>query len=223
MDRMKLRQRQHLTLFTYSFSFLLVASSSFFFALLWPFSEAKAHCKAWHPHHCSLPDLDPTVGIPGSAKFAEEAWGEAGGSAYIAASKTMRARHGSSSGLDSFQKRFLKPSFGGLVDKVVVVYNARMMDKWCSFGKCTPTSSAAQTYCNRIYVADSYKPNNVSQLILLSHEMIHSRQCEQLGGEGKFGYHYFREFKRAGQSYENNKLEQEAFSHERRFAKGLGG
>ena len=48
--------------------------------------------------------------------------------------------------------------------------------------------------------------------------MTHSKQCEELGGEGKFGFHYFREFKRAGQNYENNKLEREAYSFEEQFA-----
>lgn len=79
----------------------------------------------WHPHHCSLPDLDPTRAIPG---FAEKAWGEAGGAAYPSAASIMRGRHGGSQGLDEFQKRNLRPSFGDLVDQVVVIYNARMMD-----------------------------------------------------------------------------------------------
>jgi hypothetical protein len=33
-----------------------------------------------------------------------------------------------------------------------------------------------------------------------------------------FGFHYFREYKRAGQSYENNRLEREAFDFEAQFA-----
>jgi hypothetical protein len=30
---------------------------------------------------CNIRDLDPTPGIPGSKRFVEQAWGEAGGSA----------------------------------------------------------------------------------------------------------------------------------------------
>jgi hypothetical protein len=188
----------------------LIASSSLLLTILWPFSEAKAHCKVWHPHHCSLPDLDPTRAIPG---FAEKAWGEAGGAAYPSAASIMRGRHGGSQGLDEFQKRNLRPSFGDLVDQVVVIYNARMMDQWSAFGKSINLSgvdSAGQTYCNRIYIRDAYNPNDVQQVRLLAHEMVHSRQCRDLGGEGKFGFHYFREFKRAGLNYANNKLEKEA-------------
>jgi len=47
---------------------------------------------------------------------------------------------------------------------------------------------------------------------------MHSKQCEQLGGEEKFGFQYFKEYKRAGLNYENNKLEREASSFENRFA-----
>ena len=63
--------------------------------------------------------------------------------------------------------------------------------------------------------------SDFQQLVTLSHEMTHSKQCEELGGEGKFGFHYFREFKRAGQNYENNKLEREAYGFEEQFAGGL--
>jgi hypothetical protein len=170
---------------------------------------------------CSIKDLDPTTGIPGSKEFAEQAWGEAGGSAYQAAADVTRGRNGGSQGLDELQKWHLRPHFGNLVDQVAIIYSARMMDQWSAFGKeinLSGIDTAAQTYCNRIYVRDPYKSNNFQQLVTLSHEMTHSRQCEQLGGEGKFGFHYFREYKRAGQNYENNKLEREAFNFQNQFA-----
>jgi hypothetical protein len=200
----------------------LVASSSL---LLWPVSKVQAHCKVWHPHHCSLTDIDPTRGIPGSKDFAENAWGEAGAVAYPAAASIMRGRHGSSQGLDSFQKRNLKPHFGDLVDQVVVIYNASMMDRWSALGKSINLSgvdTAAQTYCDRIYVRDPYKPNDLQQLELLAHELVHSRQCQSLGGAGKFGFHYFREFKRAGLGYDGNKLEKEADSFSKQIASSFG-
>jgi hypothetical protein len=152
---------------------------------------------------------------PITKPLAEEAWGEAGGSAYPAAANIMRGRNGGSQGLDEFQKRNLRPHFGSLVDQVVVIYNARMMDQWSAFGKSINLSgvdTAGQTYCNRIYIRDSYKPNDLQQIELLAHELVHSRQCRDLGGEGKMGFHYFREFKRAGLNYANNKLEREADS-----------
>jgi len=173
---------------------------------------------------CDIEDLDPTPGIPGSRDIAERVWGNAGSSAYQAAASAMRGRNGRSQGLDEVQKKYLRPHFGDLVDRVAIIYGARMLDQWSAFGKeinLSGVDTAAQTYCNRIYVRDSYKPNDFQQLVTLSHEMIHSKQCEELGGEGEFGFHYFREFKRAGENYENNKLEQEAYSFENQFASSL--
>jgi len=37
-----------------------------------------------------------------------------------------------------------------------------------------------------------YNPGDSGQLVLLAHELIHSRQCKQFGGAGKFGYQYFK-------------------------------
>jgi len=91
------------------------------------------------------------------------------------------------------------------------------MDEWSAGGmRVNLGQSDAQTYCNRIYFNDP-KSDDTSQLSLVAHELIHSKQCEQLGGAGKFGYHYFKEYKRANQSYENNKLEKEAFAFENQF------
>ena len=180
---------------------------------------AQAHCPWDDPLHCAS-HADPTPLIPGSREVAEQVWGESGSSAYQAAASTMRGRNGGSQGLDEVQKKYLRPHFGDLVDRVAIIYGARMLDQWSAFGKeinLSGVDTAAQTYCNRIYVRDSYKPNDFQQLVTLSHEMTHSKQCEQLGGEGKFGFHYFREFKRAGQNYENNKLEREAYGFQEKF------
>jgi Domain of unknown function (DUF4157) len=131
----------------------------------------------------------------------------------------MRERNRSGQGLDETQKRFLRQRYGELVDQVRVAYGSSMMDEWCGFGKCTPTDSAAQTYCDRIYVRDPYKPNDADQLVLLAHEMRHSQQCSERGGEGSFGFHYFREYKRADQNYANNSMEIDAVNTARDFTK----
>lgn len=158
------------------------------------------------------------------ASFLEEAWGQAGIVAYQAAAKTMRARNGEGQPLDNFQKRYLRRYFIDLIDRVAVIYNAQMMDRWVVSGmaiRVGTVESAAQTYCDRIYVRDPYKLEDTSQLIVLSHEMVHVRQCKRLGGHEQFGYNYFKEFKRAGQAYEKNKLEQEAYKFQAKFAKTL--
>ncbi len=194
---------------------------------------AKAGCARWDVA-CKLREagrqIDPTnpnsdtrrilrENDPTSPAFAENQWGNAGGAGYPAAAEWMRANNGSSQGLDETQKRYLRPHFGNLVDRVVVVYNANLMDEWSALGyRIDLGESAAQTYCERIYVDDPYNSGDFAQIELLAHELTHSKQCEQLGGAGKFGYHYFREYKRAGQNYENNKLEREAFDFEEQFA-----
>ena len=94
--------------------------------------------------------------------------------------------------------------------RVKVKYGADMMDRWGSGNFQVSQGSAGQTFCNTIYIQDSYRQNDNSQLILLAHELQHSRQCENLGGMSNFGYRYFKEYKKAGQSYANNALEREA-------------
>jgi hypothetical protein len=153
--------------------------------------------------------------------IAEEAWGQTGAVVYQVAAQWMRAKNGSSQYLDETQKLYLRPYFGDLVDRVMVIYDAKLMDDWLYAGfkvDIGQEHSIAQTYCKRIYVDDPYKPGDFGQITLLAHELIHSRQCEQFSGAAKFGYYYFREFKRADQNYENNKLEREAEDFQRQFA-----
>lgn len=156
--------------------------------------------------------------------LVEETWGQAGIVAYPAAAQWMSTNNGSSQELDNIQKQFLRPYFGSLVDRVAIVYKAKLMDDWLYAGfkiDIGQVDAIAQTYCDRIYVEASYKPNDPSQLMLLAHELVHFMQCEKLGGKAMFGYYYFKEFKKAGQNYENNKLEREANDFQGQFAKWL--
>jgi hypothetical protein len=192
-------------------------------SLFWS-SPAHAVCVTVFGREVCHQDLDPTRPIPGSAGVAEQAWGEAGSAAYQAAARIMRERNGSGQGLDETQKRFLRQRYGELVDQVSVRYGARMMSEWCALGKCVNlggVDSAAQTYCDRIYVGNSYRANDADQLVLLAHEIRHSEQCRERGGEGSFGFHYFREYKRAGQNYANNSMEIDAENTARDFARNI--
>jgi len=153
--------------------------------------------------------------------ISEELWGQAGIVAYQAAARWMYANNSSYRELDDIQKQYLRPYFGSLVDRVAIAYNARLMDGWLSADvqiDIGQVDAVAQTYCQRIYLEDSYKPRDSRQLALLAHELVHSRQCEQLGGISQFGYHYFKEYKRAGQNYANNIMEIVANNFENRFA-----
>lgn len=164
-----------------------------------------------------LRENDPT-----SPAFAENQWGNAGAVGYPAAAKSMKANNGGSQSLDEIQKKYLRPHFGGLVDQVAIIYNANLTNELSAGGYKIPLKQyGGQTFCNRIYLDDPYKPNDREQRILLAHELTHSKQCQQLGGEGKFGYHYFKEFKKAGQNYENNKLEKEAYAFQAQFESQL--
>jgi hypothetical protein len=182
----------------------------------------NSNSQSFQAERCNWSDITCNPDLKEYTKaIAEEAWGQAGIVAYQAAAQWMRANNGSTQELDNIQKQHLRPFFGDLVDRVAIAYNARLMDDWLYAGfkiDIGQVDSVAQTYCDRIYIERSYKPNDPGQLTLLAHELMHSRQCEQFGGVGKFGYYYFREFKKAGQSYENNKLEREANDFERQFA-----
>lgn len=155
-------------------------------------------------------------------KFSEAAWGKVGKNAYQAAAQVMASNNTGGQPLDEIQKYYLRPHFGNLVDEVTVVYNARLMDEIVAASfRIDVGKSNAQVYGNKIYVSAEYKPGDIEQLILLAHEMVHVKQYKELGSLEKFGYNYFKEYKRAGQNYRANKMEREAFEFERKFANWL--
>lgn len=196
------------------FGFLSVCTSLGLIALTE--SVQAGHCSWVHPDACLSP--------PGTGDLSAELWGEAGRVAYPAAASTMATRNSDRRSLDEFQKQQLRPYFGDLVDRVRVSYNSRMMNEWSALGYEIPLpgeASAAQTYCDRIYIRNDYQARSLAQLTLLAHELVHSQQCDQYGGESKFGYHYFKKYKQANQNYANNELERVAEGLEQRFAEYL--
>ena len=162
------------------------------------------------------------AGSEAKSSLAEEAWGQAGSIAYQAASKTMRSKNGQGLPLDNIQKRYLRRYFIDYIDRVTVIYSAQMMDRWM-FGNVVVhfgnVEAIAQTYCDRIYLRDRQNSEDIRQLGIIAHEMVHVRQCNQNGGLDQFGYQYFVEYKRAKQKYENNLMEREAYDLQNRFAK----
>ena len=170
----------------------------------------------------ALSDVRFFANSEAKSSLAEEAWGQAGSIAYQAAAKTMRSKNPEGLPLDNVQKRYLRRYFIDYLDRVTVIYGAQMMDRWIlgnvavHFGK---VETIAQTYCDRIYLRDPYDPENIKQLGILAHEMIHVRQCAKVGGLDQFGYQYFVEYKRAKQKYENNLMEREAYDLQNRFVK----
>lgn len=145
-----------------------------------------------------------------------------GALSYEAIAHIMDRNHDRPRELDAQQKRYLRPYFGDLVDRVEVVYDAQLMDSWVGANlRIDLGHSNAQVYGNRIYVNASYQPDDLNQIVLLGHELVHVRQSEDLGGLYRFGYEYFREYKRADLIYEQNFFEREAFAFEARFTRWL--
>jgi Domain of unknown function (DUF4157) len=173
----------------------------------------------------SISKLSALVAYAAQTSWLEEAWGQAGAVAYEAAAKTMLGRNNlSKRSLDNFQKLYLRDNFNNQIDRVAIVYDAQLMDWWVVGGMSIhlgTVDSTAQTYCDRVYIRSAYQPKDINQLIVLAHEMVHVRQCQQLGGIKQFGYTYFKEYKRANQKYEKNKLEKEAFVFQKKFATSL--
>ncbi len=142
-----------------------------------------------------------------------EVWGNSGIVMFNVATQLMATRNPVGQPLTVVQKKSLRPLFGELVDRVQINYSSRLMDRWSNGEQevhVGDVDSAAQTYCNRIYVRDVYQHTNQGQLFLLAHELAHSAQCERLGGSNKFGYKYFKSYYEVGKQYAKNPLEKEA-------------
>lgn len=162
-----------------------------------------------------LRDVDP-------AGASEETWGEAGRVAYLAAAQIMKRRSPRGETLDESTKRRLRREYRELVDRVTIHWGVSTLDEWAAAKfkiRLTDTDSVAQTYGYDVYTRwNRGEQSSTYILSLLSHELMHSRQYEQYGKSlSNFGYHYFKEYKKANQNYANNRLEREAFEMESRF------
>ncbi len=190
----------------------------------------EAHCRVYHPHHCGTNDIrnlpnqipkeiDDCINGGGCSLPADEAWGEAGRIAYTTGLTTIAAKNSTlpAKSLSSWQKEHLRPYFGNLVDRVKIKYGATTLDNWRVGNFRISIPSDGQTFCNDIYITQRYNRNDRNLLSLITHEMVHSLQCERLGGASNFGYKYFKEYKRANQVYRNNKLEREAYDFAKKF------
>ncbi len=204
----------------YQFCLLTLITAVATVALLFPHSlQDRLAAGDLIPTNLRLPNL-AAIDPPSSA----QAWGETGATMLPFAAQIMELRNPQGIPLDLAQKGYLRPLFGDLVDRVTIVYQAKLLDRWSQDGKEThigDVNSAAQTYCDRIYIRAAYKQRKTESLILLAHEMTHSQQCQQAGGISKFGKRYFQGYFQGGQTYEDNPLEKSARAIERKFAHQL--
>ena len=200
--------------------------SSFFLALFGTSKIAQADCTKWHPHHCGVRDVERELNNcfnGGCSIPADEAWGEAGRGVYTSGLAAIAAKNSTlpAKSLDTWQKDRLRPYFGDLVDRVKIKYGATTLDNWRIGGETISIPSDGQTFCNDIYLTKRHRGEDKELLELIAHEMVHSQQCERLGGASNFGYNYFKHYKRANQNYRNNKLEVEAYDIAARFENEL--
>jgi hypothetical protein len=159
-----------------------------------------------------------------AAPTSDLAWGETGATVLPLAAQIMAIRNPQGIALDESEKGLLRPLFGNLVDRVRVVYNAQLLDRWSQGGKETHiggVDSSAQTYCDRIYIRARYKPHDTDRLVLLAHELTHSQQCDRAGSINRFGERYFQGYYQGGQNYQDNPLEKSARAMEEKFTREL--
>ena len=166
-----------------------------------------------------LPELQELA-----AATPEQAWSDTGATVLPLAAQIMAIRNPLGVPLDLAQKGYLRPLFGNLVDRVTIVYQAQLLDRWSQGGQETHiggVDSSAQTYCDRIYIRAPYKSSDTDRLVLLAHELTHAQQCDRAGSISKFGKRYFQGYFQGGKTYQNNPLEQAARRMEERFTHQL--
>ncbi|MEO6812004.1 MAG: DUF4157 domain-containing protein, partial [Isosphaeraceae bacterium] len=159
----------------------------------------------------------PVIKIPKIGDPSVELWGTGGRVGYVASAGIMSARNTNRPGtlISPSDKAALRPKLGSVVDNVTVYYGADPLNAWGAGSytiKLGGTEASAQTYGNNIYIRSSKEGlSDRDRLSLLIHELTHVQQYQRFGSSlSNFGYEYFKEYKKGGLNYENNKLEKEA-------------
>lgn len=128
--------------------------------------------------------------------------------------------------LDGTSRYYLRPWFGDLVDRVRVIWNARLNDQMEFVRGLIAPGSRAQTYGYQLYIAPSQgapDPESTPQLLLLAHELVHTAQYVRYGEDlARFCHEYMQGWVQSRGVYAQNPLEQEAFDTAFAFAQWLG-
>lgn len=154
----------------------------------------------------------------------ETAFANAGAAAYVAAAAAIEETNDDlpKVEIDAQRKALLRPDFGSIVDDVRIVFNAGLV-QLNILGQQIGTNPSAQTFGDRLYFEDEYAPGDAGQLEVLAHELVHTQQYRSAGSSlWEFGKRYFREYYRAGLSYDDNAMEQEADEFAACFMKRVG-
>jgi hypothetical protein len=108
--------------------------------------------------------------------------------------------------------------------QIRIVYEAQLLNKHQLLKNLPFTimdDTLAQTFGDIIYIKRAYKPRDGGLLTLLSHEIYHVKQYKELQSISNFGAKYAKEFVNGGFSYDNNRMEIEAYQAEAKFRKWL--
>jgi hypothetical protein len=168
-------------------------------------------------------ELKTGIGNLNPAGVSEELWGEGGRLAYTSAAAVMSKRSPTGEPLSDAQKSALRPYFCALVDKVTVHWATPPLDEWAANNfrvRLDDPETVAQTYGYDIYF--KYRSGEYdSELPTIVHELVHVQQFEKYGSSfSNFGYHYFKNYKKANLNYLNNDMEVEANQREDSFTAG---
>ena len=146
------------------------------------------------------------------SEAGETGFANAGATAYVVAEAGIREDNDDrpSVAIDDERKALLRPDFGDIVDDVLIVYGAELVEL-VILGQRIGTNADAQTFGTRLYFEGPYVAGDADQLKLLAHELIHTQQYRDARRSSwEFGKRYFREYYRAGFSYDDNEMEKEA-------------
>jgi hypothetical protein len=115
--------------------------------------------------------------------------------------------------LTSSDRRVLRSFFGDVVDDVRFYFDAKIVDEW-DLGFTNVQFAfdvAAQTFGDKVFVDDRYRPGDSDQLNLLAHELQHVRQARSAGGFFPgFAYDYCKGFWNSDFDYRSHEMEAEA-------------
>jgi hypothetical protein len=123
-----------------------------------------------------------------------------------------RARSGEPVPMEPDTRDQLRGFFGNLVDRAQIRWDARLPDEWTILGFNVQLGFdvSAQAFGDEIFVAGSHRPSDLDQLVLLGHELAHSRQSAEFGDLAGFRREYCRAYFQSGFDYRSNRFESDA-------------
>lgn len=102
--------------------------------------------------------------------------------------------------------KMIAPALGGRL---------KVEDVPFTFGAYVPGDMAAITFADRVFVDDRHRPDDPYQALLLAHELAHSAQYKEMGGEKAFARRYMGQIMKEARSFTHVKDWHDALDLER--------